>query len=110
MADANGNGRGTVQRIWNAIADPKDGLAVQIASLKERQANMHEDVVVLKAKVDILNEESQRRAGARKFGKGLWAAVVALLTLALAILGLMVSQNDDTPVSANHKTELTIEK
>ena len=110
MADANGNGRGTVQRIWDAIADPKDGLAVQIASLKERQANMHEDVVVLKAKVDILNEESQRRAGARKLGKGLWAAVIALLTLAIAVLGLMVSQNGDVPVSANHKTELTIEK
>ena len=110
MTDANGNGRGTVQRIWDAIVDPKDGLAVQIASLKERQANMHEDVVVLKAKVDILNEESQRRAGARKLGKGLWAAVIALLTLAVAVLGLMVSQNGDVPVSANHKTELTIEK
>jgi len=110
VTDANGNGRGTVQRIWDAIADPKDGLAVQIASLKERQANMHEDVVVLKAKVDILNEESQRRAGARKLGKGLWAAVIALLTLAIAVLGLMVSQNGDVPVSANHKTELTIEK
>jgi len=65
---------------------------------------------VLKAKVDILNEESQRRAGARKLGKGLWAAVIALLTLAIAVLGLMVSQNGDVPVSANHKTELTIEK
>ena len=110
MTDANGNGRGTVQRIWDAIADPKDGLAVQIASLKERQANMHEDVVVLKAKVDILNEESQRRAGARKLGKGLWAAVIALLTLAIAVLGLMVSQNGDVPVSAKHETELTIKK
>jgi len=107
MADANGNGRGTVQRIWDAIADPKDGLAVQIASLKERQANMHEDVVVLKTDVDILKAESQRRAGARKLGKGLWAAVIALLTLTVAVLGLMVSQNGDVPVSTNHKTELT---
>ena len=110
MADANGNGRGTVQRIWDAIADPKDGLAVQIASLKERQANMHEDVVVLKTDVDILKAESQRRAGARKLGKGLWAAVIALLTLAAAVLALQISQNGDAPVSTNHKTELTIEK
>ena len=110
MTDANGNGRGTVQRIWDAIADPKDGLAVQIASLKERQANMHEDVVVLKAKVDILNEDSQRRAGARKLGRGIWAAVIALLTLTVAILGLMYSTAHTPAESAKHETELTIEK
>jgi len=110
MADANGNGRGTVQRIWDKLNEFETSATDKLARLEERQASMHEDVGILKAKVDILNEESQRRAGARKLGNGLWAAVIALLTLTVAVLGLMVSQNGDVPVSANHKTELTIKK
>ena len=110
MADANGNGRGTVQRIWDILVDPEDGMTVKLTRMEEGQKSMHSDVVKLQTDVDILKAESQRRAGARKLGKGLWAAVIALLTLAAAVLALQISQNGDVPVSANHETELTIEK
>jgi len=110
VTDANGNGRGTVQRIWDKLNEFETSATDKLARMEERQASMHEDVVVLKTDVDILKAESQRRAGARKLGKGLWAAVIALLTLAAAVLALQISQNGDVPVSANHETELTIEK
>ena len=105
MTDANGNGRGTVQRIWDKLNEFETSATDKLARMEERQASMHEDVVVLKTDVDILKAESQRRAGARKLGKGLWAAVIALLTLAAAVLALQISQNGDVPVSTKHKIE-----
>ena len=110
MADANGNGRGTVQRIWDILVDPEDGMTVKLTRMEEGQKSMHSDVVKLQTDVDILKAESQRRAGARKLGNGLWAAVIALLTLTVAILGLMYSTAHTPAESANHETELTIKK
>ena len=103
MADANdGNGRGTIQKIWDKLS----GIEVTVARIEERQTNMHEGMEKMQTDVDTLKSESQRRTGARNFGKGLWAAAIAILMLAVAVLGLMYSARNE-PVT--ERVDLTIE-
>ncbi len=91
MADANDNGRGTVQKIWDALVDPDHGLAIKVAVLGERTANIEKSVTELQADVKLLNDAKQRRTGRRALARGLWAGALAIAMLATAILGLVFS-------------------
>ncbi len=91
MADVNSNGRGTVQKVWDAIMDPDHGMAVKLAVLDERTAKIGESVMQLQADVQLLNDAKQQRTGRRALARGLWAGALAIAMLATAILGMIFS-------------------